>query len=189
MAKAATETGKDAVSIPENAPQVQPDYAPDAVRLTDNRRTDYDQPNLENPDSDKVEGNIMSDGEDSQYQFVRHGRSDKKPIKKAPAFKSMEEAAKYIGKQVIVERSLGFDEVTTLKGVTVDAAILSDNIPVSFNKVSPWEGTKHAKGYEDGNFYHGDPAFDVNVTSWDDTKSASEKKEAEKSKKGATSTV
>lgn len=38
----------------ENAPQAEVTYKPDANTITDNRRSDYDQPNLINPDSQKV---------------------------------------------------------------------------------------------------------------------------------------
>ncbi len=38
----------------QNAPQSQPEYKPDANTITDNRRSDYDQPNLVNPESQAI---------------------------------------------------------------------------------------------------------------------------------------
>ena len=58
----------DAPQVDENqttapdSPQVQPEYKPDANVETDNRRSDYDQPNLNNPDSQAIHRDVFEDG-------------------------------------------------------------------------------------------------------------------------------
>lgn len=46
----------------ESAPQAQPDYKPDANIITDNRRSDYDQANLNNPESEAIHRDVFEDG-------------------------------------------------------------------------------------------------------------------------------
>ncbi len=44
------------------APQTDPNYKPDQNVLTDNRRSDYDQPYLNNPESQAIHRDTFEDG-------------------------------------------------------------------------------------------------------------------------------
>lgn len=61
--EAAIKADKEAeTAAMENAPQADLTYKPDANTVTDNRRSDYDQPNLVNPDSQAIHRDIFEDG-------------------------------------------------------------------------------------------------------------------------------
>jgi len=143
-------------SVLTDEKQAQPEYKEPANILTDNRTTDYNQPNL-NPNSEAIKRDAVTDGNDDQY---RHKRTDGKEIKKAKPFKDHEEAAKYLGKQVVVHHG-GIDQVVTLESVSMTHVEAPKGFHYQLNQVSPWDGTKHA---EDWDIYKGDKAYDITVT-------------------------
>ena len=169
MAKAA-KTPTEEVAVPPDAPQIQPDYAPDAVTLTDNRRSDYDQPNLINPDSEKVTRNAMQDGMDNQNQLIRQTEDSGSSAKNVKTFKDHAEAIKHIGKPVSFQRAFGVpSEAATLMYVGEKDAILSNGMNVPYNTLSEVDpNAPHP--------FEGNPAYDINVKHGSDTSSEAEDK-------------
>lgn len=159
MAKASSTSKEDKVI--ENAAEADVNYKPTEQQIVDNRNTDYNQPNLNNPDSEAIHRTGLEDAEMGKYnELPEEGNAKSKDSKKKEfkGFKDHKEAASHIGEQAVVN---GSHTPFTIWGVTQKAVLDKDGFEHSFANVA----------LADKNWEHphkGDPRYDVEVKEGED---------------------
>lgn len=144
--------------------QATTDYKEPANILTDNRKTDYDQSNL-NPDSEAVRAGANFDAGGG---LVKMG-SDGHGVKLPKPFADANDAMKYLGKQVLVTSGESH-RTATLHSVNEHGIEAPAGFKYPFSAAYPWDGSKESKAFEDARMK--DPAYNVQIELGADDKKA-----------------